>query len=308
VGYFFVRTTILSLQYVFFSYAPSGQDLRTLGKAMVILLLIAVGAPLFLGLIIQTVDFNPAAARKVPLHNDLFIAIDEWLLGSVPAFWFHSITNPWKGWLDAWSKVLVEIYFSLNEVLGLTLVCLLIFNRRLCIEMFVAFMIAPVLSAPLWYVWPALSPMEAYVIRTVDAPIPSSVQHYLDTFLPNPEIEETIATMRRLAEGADEGFLPVTTMPSMHITWAAIVLYFGMKLWRPLGIILIPYFTLTVFTTLYTMQHYVIDLVVGAVLVVPTLWVGRLAGEYFDRPKDYPTLTLLIQRDLKFFYGTLRGR
>lgn len=250
--------------------------LRTLVPPLVaFFLLLFVILPLT-GLIVETVVTNPAAPVKVNTNNDRLMMLDQTIFHTYPAFWFHSTLNPSKPLWDALSPLILESYHNLSIALGITFLLLLVFNQLRFLQMGVAFFACVVISAPIWYFFPSLSPFEAYIYRSVDRAVPPQIAAMITTLDINEGTARFHTAIVQEIQKHQHIFLAVTTFPSMHIAWAAIICYFTYRLWKPLLIVSFPYFFLNLIATIYTMQHYTLDLPAGLIVAVSAITIAQL--------------------------------
>jgi membrane-associated phospholipid phosphatase len=71
--------------------------------------------------------------------------------------------------------------------------------------------------------------------------------------------------------------------PSGHTMMTAIVMYLSLKFNAKTKYFLVPNGLLLIFATVYLRYHYVIDLVGGLMLMVFSLWSGKIIFNYWQR-------------------------
>jgi membrane-associated phospholipid phosphatase len=199
--------------------------------------------------------------------NDRLMQLDYALFGTYPPFWLQAANNIYKTQLDQLALLAIGTYISLSTAFSLVLIALFLTNARRWAQMISAFIACLIMSIPLWYIFPALSPLDAY-IRPKIAHAPSQpIQEAIARYQPN---EHLLAFFDRISGQLqdDNTFYPITSLPSMHTAWVVILAYFMIRARKWLVIIAAPYATLTLFATVYTMQHYVIDVATGLLIAV----------------------------------------
>ncbi|MEX1997704.1 MAG: phosphatase PAP2 family protein [Candidatus Andersenbacteria bacterium] len=273
--------------------------LRLTALLLILFFLIGIG--------IETINTYPDTRADITTHNHTLMEADRMLFGTYPPLWLQATTNPWKPWFDTTAPLLLVAYNSLSVVLGLMLIFLAVVNGRLFAQMFAVFILSLLLSMPLWYLYPALSPLEGYV-HPVGTPIISGeVATLLAHYQPNPRLDKFLERILALRAQDDERFLAVTTIPSMHVAWVTAVVYHGWRAWRPLLAIGLPYLLLNYVATVYTLQHYAVDSLAG--LLIALVAIGLTAQLRLDRLPDVRVVLDVIHDDIvqlrRWFSGKL---
>ncbi len=168
-------------------------------------------------------------------------------------------------------------YFALLPIL--TALLLVIRSVHLFREYFMGFTLLHLFALPVWYLIPALAPAGLL----------------LDHALPRTDEvvrEERTATERVHAAYAgtywaertdawrtfwkrDDGSLPVSTNPSMHVAWGMLVVLYLFRIAPLLGYAGATLQVLSSIGTVYLLQHYTVDTVTGCALAVLAYYAAR---------------------------------
>ncbi len=227
--------------------------------------------------------------------SERYMNMDRAFAHTDPRLW---IIN--KVTLTGWDFVLTYIYKKLQWIFALVLVALLLIQKQLLRKYIFAFFLAPMLALPMWLALPAITPNEMYRNNMFHIPAINVIQkeyeqtplgYYLHTFM--DLIEEHI-------ENPQQKYPLISTNPSMHVCWGFLITYFAILLWRPLGLLFIPWFLLTCVSTLYTFQHYLIDIPTGILCAIITI---ILTNYLFSYEKKY----YIGQHDALYFLDILQS-
>jgi hypothetical protein len=213
---------------------------------------------------------------QVARNNDALMRLDKALFRVYVPFWFENTTNPIGGLFRQGAAVLVRTYESLPFVMAVSMVVALVRKGELFSRVLAMYFVIIAISMVGWFLLPATSPLDAYV-DGVPPPVPNeSVGRYLASYRASPPVREFTGSLRNIRRQMGDR-LWVTTIPSMHIAWSIVVLYTLVSLSRVLLLAAVPYFALNLISTMSTLQHYAVDVVLGmAVAVVAIGVVGLL--------------------------------
>lgn len=245
----------------------------------------------------------PAVREDIAMNNHALMQADAAIFGTYVPFWFQSSANSWKPLFDAVAPLLEWAYRSLGVFLGLLLLFLLFTNDRLFAQMFLSCLFSILVAFPLWYVFPAMSPVIAYWHPIVEPHPSTAVQSVLELYEPNGNLLRYMEERVALDEGFPDGFLNITAIPSMHISWGTLLLYFSLAAWRPLALVIVPYVLLNMLSTVYLMQHYAVDIPAGILVALLSILLVVLLR--LDRSRDVALLSELLREDLWRFLGML---
>jgi membrane-associated phospholipid phosphatase len=247
------------------------------------------------------IESNPNAQEIVPSTNNILMKIDQSFFHTYLPFWFQLSTNPAKPMFDKMSELLIYTYHSLGYLFGFTLLLLIIINGHSCVRLICSFAVCAFISMPFWYLFPATSPVIAYLHPPSEINIPSDISLVLSNYQPNEALQNFIdSRVRSNSTG------PYTTIPSMHIAWVTVLVFYTITAWRPLAIVGIPYFFLNILSTVYTLQHYTADIVAGLIIAaLATVITKRIKPEKEKSIafilKIIHTDTILFKKKLKLF-------
>lgn len=269
-----------------------------LGKSTVFLMVMIFGFAFFVGGLLNAINTN-ANPAQIGFNDDWCMRMDKLIFGTHVPFWFQSATNIWRPFFDSLAFILHTSYGYLHFAISIIFLLVLIKNSRMFFKMSLVFMLSLLLSAPVWYYFPVLSPRPRYIENLVQVPIPPEVQTTLEQYQPNEFLRKYFAGFReRERELGERDFYWVTTIPSMHIAWGSMITYFGISLWYPLAVILIPYFVLNGISTLFLLQHYAIDIPAGVIVFGISLVLARFITNRVNTPMFIVNLTQSFQSDI----------
>ncbi len=237
--------------------------------------LVTVGVFAAIAVLVFLVDFNPQQRSDIMLNNNKLMAVDKWLFGVYVPFWFHQGSNPFKFYFDTTAALFIQAYSALTLVLGFVFLLLIVVNKQYFGQLCVAFIASIVLSAPLWYLFPALSPLEGYLHPRVPGSIPEEIRFALLDYQPSEYVKRWIEGILDRQGEYPDWFLPITTIPSMHVAWVLLAVYFAARAWKPTLLVGLPYFVLNLIGTVYTLQHYAIDLFAGIGIALVAIAISQ---------------------------------
>ena len=236
---------------------------------------------------------NPNAVASIPSVNYFLMKIDQPIFNTSLPLWFQLSTNPYKPLFDKASVLLIYTYYSLSYLFGLTLLLLALVNARSCVKLIASFAVCAFISMPFWYLFPATSPVIAYLYPASETVIPRDITPVLNNYQPNEDLQNFF----KLRTAANSNG-PYTTIPSMHIAWVTVLVFYTAIAWRPLAIIGIPYFFLNTLSTVYTLQHYTADILAG--LIVAVLAIVIIKRIKPEKVKSIAFILETVQDDTAF--------
>jgi membrane-associated phospholipid phosphatase len=203
--------------------------------------------------------------QKVLWANQFLMEIDHKLFGTyVP---FEAQEQPL---FHFFSALLLNCYLYLNEVFLLVLLALCVFNYKRFRHYCLAFIACVLLAFPGWYAIPAITPDEAYRLNKPRAVIPLDISMELTApiYHLNPDVAKFLRGVEPHESAPSQGIYLVTSLPSMHVAWGMLAVWFGCKLWRRSVLFLAPWGALNAIAAVFTLQHYAIDVIAGMVVTV----------------------------------------
>lgn len=168
--------------------------------------------------------------------------------------------------------------------------------------MFLAFFLSIILSLPFWYFFPSLSPLEGYIKNIPKVSLSVDISEATFSYRPNDDLKSFFAHVEAVKENMAGNFMAVTTMPSMHVAWATIALYFGVMTWAALAYFLVPFYILTFIAAIYTMQHYAVDTFAGAFIAIAAIAIVKKFAKT-EPPLIISELGVHVRRGLNFLTG-----
>lgn len=250
------------------------------------------------GFIVHVVDTEPLQRFDVARNSLLLLQADREVFGVYLPFWFQQEGNALKTFFDLFSPFLLIVYMSLGLVLLSTFLLLLVRRGDLLLEWLLTCALCLVVSGPLWYIFPAMSPTVTFFSPIVPISIPRAVQEVLALYDPNPILGGFLEWRLRMDALLPPSILNITAFPSMHIGWVVATVYFLYRLSPSALLFGIPYFFLNAVSTAFTLQHYGVDVVPGTLVVIPAVLLAHLIVRlrFFNEMK---TIHSWIQEDLR---------
>lgn len=279
-----------------FNRASAKNPLPIVG-AITLIVAVILGIFLFINLSVEKINItgiDDAVAR----NNDILVDLDKRIFGVYVPFWFENSENPLNPFFSNLSVVFIEAYKNLTMVIAFSMIIALIMNSGLFIKILGNYALTMAICLFLWFIFPVTSPMDAYVDRIPKPLNNPGLEHYLTTYQSGLIVENFDNTIREIRDSMG-GKLWVTTMPSMHIIWSVIVLYTVANISRYLLLVMIPFFVLNFISTMFTLQHYAIDTIVG--LAIAVLSIGIIDSMPRLKVSSIDFLSSSIREDLYSF-------
>lgn len=258
---------------------------------------------LLLGLALSYINLH-ARAEVIDYWNGVLFELDKQIFGVYVPFWLSSEANPGKWLVDALAPLLIEVYGMLPLIFGILLFIAFLSSNRIFQQMICASLLSCAIGIPFWYYMPALSPLDAFLFNRTGSVLNVSVEDAIEQYRPAEELGPYFKNMEHVVQG---GFFAVTTMPSMHVAWGLIVLYFSICISVRLALFTVPLFLLNVIATMFTMQHYAVDIIAG--LIVGAASIALAAYIYRWKPNIFGIPDKVIAADIqsiKTFFKNFR--
>ncbi|OGL90681.1 hypothetical protein A3H10_00860, partial [Candidatus Uhrbacteria bacterium RIFCSPLOWO2_12_FULL_46_10] len=305
ISYLFLRFLTLLVQKIFWRAAQEPFSQQLLLKSAFSFCLLILLSLVVVGLAMKIID-TPASVAKIAAVDNFLMAADKEIFGVYVPFWFQSNANALKPLFDWLSAVLIATYLSLGTVLAAVFIFVLAVNSQKFYQMFLAFLLSIVLSLPFWYFFPSLSPLEGYIENVPGVLLPADISEAAFSYRPNDDLKIFFVHVKSVKANMADNFMAVTTMPSMHVAWATIALYFGALTWAALVYFLAPFYILTFIAAVYTMQHYAVDTFAGALIAVAAITVVKKFAKT-EPPLIISELSAQVRRGLNFLASRLRA-
>jgi hypothetical protein len=226
-----------------------------------------------------SVLYQTAPAPVVAEVSSFYLALDQYVIGEDGYSTMVAVVDQWPVGISA-----IFAYVNLSAVLGLVLFVVLCTSVVLLREFVLAFFICALLSLPLWWLAPAVSPAQYLVDDVVGiadtyasaAPLREQV------FTASPEYQQVythLAGVWNMTEQGGTGFA-VSTNPSMHVAWGLLCAWYGFRLHRFLGGVLVVFQFWNCVGAVFLLQHFLIDIPTGLLIGVCALFSARLLLRY----------------------------
>lgn len=279
------------------SQTYSFSDTRLFLKTSAIFQIILALTLIVMGLVLTPIITAPDQSH-IAENSDKMMNIDRAIFGTYPGFSMQSASNPYKSYWDSAGKILIKTYTSLAILICFLFILHIATNHRIFVSMMIAFFLSMAFSAPFWYTFPALTPGERYIDNAItnNKLLPANIYTAVAAYQPNQNI---LQFRKEIAEEKDKlgnKFADVTQLPSMHVAWALVALYFGFLAWRKLLYVLAPYFMFTVLATMYTLQHFGVDAIGGVLIGTVAIIVAESITKNLKKDGG---LTYFIRKDIE---------
>ena len=212
------------------------------------------------------------------LKNELLFEWDVFATGTFPSFSLLSVVYP--QWL---AQGIIFSFTYLGALLAVVALYWFATRYDLFRRFAAAYLLSIVFMMPGWLLVPVLSPHDRYIVNVYDDPIPAHIQSYVDDFNP----QDVVATALQRSSERKEGLsvYPTTALPSAHVAWATIFVYYAYQFRRWLAVPAFVFAALSSAGTVFLAQHYFLDLPTGILAGVATIltveWIFR-----HERPQE----------------------
>ena len=216
-------------------------------------------------------------------------------------------------------------YLFLGSMMGITWI-VLYFNkkRKLFSEYIIAMTLAVVIAMPIWITYPANSPRHLNNIHNPQRinQVYSEVDEDIRNIITINQLDDKILKFHEDIGIGNDDIIPISTIPSMHVTWALLILYYLYKLNKKTIFFTLPWNFFSTFGAVYLGQHYFMDVVIAFPVAIIAIWFANILvkmekkyyrHDRFDKYED--KIKNQIRGDLmklpemfKYFYATFRSR
>lgn len=198
--------------------------------------------------------------------DDVLIVMDWKLFGVNPTIWTYRFANPV---LTEFLQIIYFFYYFMIVVYGLEL----FLWKRYSEYKYAMFMIVLTfwISYILYMFLPAIGPrFTIHTFRAIDSELPGILfTHPIRLFL---DFAESIPVS--VANPID--FAQRDAMPSVHVALAVLVSYLSYEIKSKSFYFYMPYSMLMIISTIYLRYHYVVDIFAGILVVVISVFLGRM--------------------------------
>lgn len=269
---------------------------------------------------IAVAQLSNSPVEKVVEYSYFLMNLDHAVFGSYASFAIQQLAQ-----YPLLDYLFLYIYVNMSVIMVFVFLALLMTNKEYFRRYVLSIFIVAIISIPLWYSFPGISPDEMYFQNITNSPIPTKITEGISQYEVSAGVAAFTTTLQGRWSLPDYDKYAVTNFPSMHVAWGLITAYFGMLLWRPLIIFFIPWAVINSLSTIYTLQHYAVDILggfaVGFATIFVTGWLMRYEKKHYKggyemfyvidiMHSDMKKLcALLVQKlDLVYEYVTTRGK
>ncbi|MFA6354687.1 MAG: phosphatase PAP2 family protein [Candidatus Paceibacterota bacterium] len=305
INLYFLAKILIVLGKGFFLHETNkketGKRVLKLAKSQLFFLLIlALGS--FLSAVLVSNLSNSSQIERIASTSNFLMNLDFSIFGEYPFFSLSAIGG-------FWSAIFLWAYNWLSIILPVFLLVFIFFKKAIARKFILFFFVSQIISFPIWYALPALSPYNMYIRNSIGAKLPNRISMAAKDFQPNEKLLGFLEQVDGYQNQANS-YLDLTTIPSMHAGWGTGVLYYGAKLWPPLLLFLAPWMIFQMIGAVYTGEHYAVDIFAGLVVAILAIAVTEmllaLEKKYY---KGGPPLRIIdyIQEDYRGFLKYMTG-
>ncbi len=240
------------------------------------------GAMVFGTSAIFNVLFKSFSYTKMGAASDTLMRFDMRLFNTHPPFFLHTLDIPL--WLQEFSSY---CYTYLPSALALVLAWTFFTNEKLFRTCFLSLALSFALSLPLWIAFPAIPPYEAYVLNTLQREVSPAIRAEVSALSITTQTHAMIESVEAMwIDAIERRSFTVSEFPSTHIIWSSILLYALFRVRRVLGYLFLLFYIGNFFATMYLMQHYAVDTILGVFVSFLALsfavWLLAFEKSYLD--------------------------
>jgi len=232
-----------------------------------------VGVPFVLAFYLLTLALGELNVFNTSrLRDELVLQWDVFLTHTFLPLSLASLQYP------GWFVEAVRISFQ-NLVAALALLGAYMFQakQKLFREAGGAFFLTIIIMSLGWIFLPVLSPHDRFIDNVYDLEISSQAQRYVDNYHPQKEIVSFLGNMRE--SKARLSVLPTSTLPSAHVAWGILLLYYAYRTHRLFAVAVLPFFLLSTLGTVLFAQHYFVDVPAGITVAVLSIGIVRYVAK-----------------------------
>ncbi len=209
--------------------------------------------------------------NKNRLQDELVARLDILLTATFPSLSLGFIHYP-----SFFVKAVDFSFLYLGGILGIFGVYLFQFHQKLFREAAGAFFLGLTIMFMGWIFFPALSPHDRFIDNVYNLPVPGEIQEYLEQYHPQEEISAFLERIRNSKKNLER--FPTSTLPSAHVAWAVLLVYYSWRLHPWLIAVAGPFALLSTFGAVLFAQHYFIDIPAGVLVGIISIWIVKLMG------------------------------
>lgn len=203
-------------------------------------------------------------ATKNRLINENILEWEKKIFGDSPVFWLNARNNPYRNFLKVLAPLAINCFFSLSFLMSFSFFCFYLDKKNYFFKILViASFLLLLLSFPLWYFFPAHSPLNAFIFQ----------KEIKDE---NYQPFEKIKNFQEKLWQEQKESPPVSTFPSMHWGWGVILVYCFFRKKSGTLFLTFPWFFLMALGSLFLGCHYLIDGILGIFLAFISIILAEL--------------------------------
>ncbi len=222
------------------------------------------------------VALETSASRLATIENSFYLmGLDYSLFGTYPPFVIQNYFNSF------FADLTIRSYAELPSVIVLVFFITLFMNGVVFRKYLLNLVVALLPGFLFWYLLPGLSPEEMFRRNILEVPLSRlDNPQILSQFYQYPPLMDFLGRISDKWSNLEAGRLAITLIPSMHMAWGLIVCYYAIKAAPRTVWFFAPYCFFNSVGTVYTLQHFVVDL-------VPGVLVGGLSILFIERLVDW---------------------
>ncbi len=219
--------------------------------------------------------------------------------------------------LSVWpllDTLIVLSYQNLPLAIFFVLIPALFLGRIYIVRWFLlSFFIVYLIAVPIWILSPAVSPLEFQIENTLHVSQTDASVRAAALFR-EQGLGETgnryIEQLKKFWIDPSGKTFAITCNPSMHTAFAIVLLAVAYRIRFLLGVLMTPWFILCILGTVYTLQHYLTDVVTGGLVAAAALtlaaWFLRLDARYIVRSERFYVAALVFKADMAKVASAMR--
>lgn len=214
-------------------------------------------------------------------------------------------------------------YLFLGSMMGMTWV-VLYFNKKkkLFNEYIIAMTLAIMIALPVWIIYPSNSPRHLNNIYNPQRIVHSyeNVDEDIRSIIKDNNIDNKILDFHESIGMEKNNIYPISTIPSMHVVWALLILYYLFLFNRRTIFFTLPWNFFSTLGAVYLGQHYFVDIIISFPVAFLSILLAnvlvRMEKKYYHNDKfdKYENkIKNQIRNDLaklinilKFFFSVFR--
>lgn len=253
----------------------------------------------------EMLGYNIRPERVILYGNILaeweYSLFGRYLFLAFPAFFSNAIVG----------GTLLMAYQKLLVIIGFLIVFLILVRPAIFRKFIFSFVIAGVISFPIWMLMPAISPDLMFRKNYFSLEVSPAMANELSELKMSPSLENFVDEVGEFWMGTDGKKTAVTTFPSMHVAWSLIILFYGVAAYWPLVFVLFPWALLNGLATVYTLQHYALDVPAGIIVGLIALWITKILVDfekgYFTDKYKLHSLYTMTEKDSGAFIREVKA-